>query len=265
MTVFQILARYYPETLFKLKKIFPEMVAFSKKVPVIPWKEEYNIADKNPEVIETLQTLEDLLSKNLITEEEFREKSSKLLENENFASRTEGIAFIEEGLVSFRDEKPSLRVILHELGHVYFQEPDLYWNATFGGGETLLFLALKEKFLIKEEQIITYMTYLKKAYTSPSDIGKELANTLHQKLPFIDCVPHLYAYMLFAGVIPAKDVINNTELTILEPTSQEILSIPYNTQGVVSFLINMIEGLKFNDPFFITYASALEIIEKTQE
>lgn len=47
---------------------------------------------------------------------------------QKYTSYTEGIAFIEAGLVSFRDARPSLQGILHELGHVYFKEPDLYWN-----------------------------------------------------------------------------------------------------------------------------------------
>jgi len=52
MTVFQILAKYYPEIIIKLKTHFPQMLEFSMKVPVLPWKEEYNIADRNPEVID---------------------------------------------------------------------------------------------------------------------------------------------------------------------------------------------------------------------
>jgi len=37
-----------------------------------------------------------------------------------YASRIEGIAFIEENAVAFSDVNPDIYTVLHELGHVYF-------------------------------------------------------------------------------------------------------------------------------------------------
>ncbi|MEM4620858.1 MAG: hypothetical protein QW607_11680 [Desulfurococcaceae archaeon] len=180
MTVFQLLVQSYPEFLFKLKKHFPQMLEFSKKVPVFPWKEEYNIADHNPEVIENLKALENLLSSGAISEEEYLAKSKELFQDRKYASRTEGIAFIEEGFVSFRDENPKIGIILHELGHIYFQEPDIYWNAVYGGGEILFWLALNGSFKISEEHIRRHMEYLKRAYTEPEVLGKELTSLIQE-------------------------------------------------------------------------------------
>lgn len=260
MTVFQILAKYYPKIIFKLKTHFPQMLEFSRKVPVLPWKEEYNIADHNPEVIENLKVLENLLSKGAISEEEYIAKSRELFRDSRYASRTEGIAFIEEGFVSFRDEKPRVAIILHELGHVYFQEPDIYWNASFGGGETLFWLAIEEKYKISEEHIKRHMEYLKRAYTEPEVLGKELASLIYEKVKFKDCMSHLYAYMIYAGTLPSA--IIETGKDFIDFSSEEILSISYTTHGVLDFLTNLVEGLRFRDGFYIAYAKAINLIEE---
>lgn len=258
MTVFQLLSRLYPEMLFKLKAHFPQILEFSKKVPVFPWKEEYNIADHNPEVIENLKALENLLSSGAISEEEYLAKSKKLFQDRKYASRTEGIAFIEEGFVSFRDEKPKIGTILHELGHIYFQEPDIYWNAVYGGGETLFWLALNGSFKISEEHIRRHMEYLKRAYVEPEVLGKELTSLIQEKVKLKGCVPHLYAYMLYAGTLPS--VIISHDISFIDFSSENLLSIPYSTEGVLSFLTNLVEGLRYKDSFYIIYAKAINLI-----
>jgi hypothetical protein len=153
MTVFTLLSTHYSQYLFLLKEAFPSMLETAKKTPVFPWKEEYNIADKNPEIIETIKHFESLLLRGLITEKEFQDKLSSV--KFKYASRTEGIAFINEGFVSFRDEKPSMGVILHELGHIHFKENDYIWGALYGGGEKLFWLGLKKdyNFKVKEKHV----------------------------------------------------------------------------------------------------------------
>jgi len=159
VTVFDLIKTHYPEYLFKLKKIYPDLLEFSKKVPVAPWKEEYSIADKNPEIITELEKPENLFNEGKISEEEYQKKISEL--PYTYPSITKGISFIEEGIVSFRDEKPSIYVILHELGHVYFRVTDYFWSAAYGGAEILFWLGLEERYRITEENVRLYLDYLK--------------------------------------------------------------------------------------------------------
>jgi len=77
MKVFNLLAKLYPDYVFLLKELFPEMLETARRVPVLPWKEEYNVADKNPEIIETIQDLERLVDEGKITNEEFEKRISQ--------------------------------------------------------------------------------------------------------------------------------------------------------------------------------------------
>ncbi len=106
MNIFDLIKNHYQEYLFRLKKIYPDFLEQLKTIPVFPWKDEYNIADRNPELIETIDELQKLFREGKISEREYTERLNKL--PEDYASRTEGIAFIHEGFVSFRDKVPSI-------------------------------------------------------------------------------------------------------------------------------------------------------------
>lgn len=271
MTVYDLLKKHYPDYLFKLKKVYPDFFSQLKKIPVFPWKDEYNIADKNPEIIETIRKLDKLLEETKISKEEYQKAVSEL--PRTFASRTEGISFIQAGFVSFRDKIPSIHVILHEAGHIYFKETDLFWNATYGGGEILFFLGLKDKYRVTEENIFHYMSLLKQCYEDPEEVYQFVLEKL--LTTGFDCAKSVYAYMVYSGTIPDINVIiAETSLSeeekekirkkfnflIIDPQNPEWEKIPITRHGMLSFFINLISGLQWNDPFYSFYAKKLGII-----
>jgi len=254
-TIFDLLKTHYPEWTFKLKRFFPEMLEFSKQVPVFSWKEEYNVADYKPELILEIEKLEKRLENGEITQEEYEKKVKDL--GLTYASITKGIAFNEEGFVAFRDEIPSLGILLHELGHVYFQVPDAEWGASYGGGEILFWLALDERYKITEENIRHYMELLRRARIEPQRVGEELAEKIAKAVSF-DCLASLYVFSLYAGVIP--DEVSQYALEDL-PFNPVLLEIPYTEKAVVDFLVHTVDGLRWDDSFCIAYARAMGLIE----
>jgi hypothetical protein len=58
-----------------IAKKFHDFTEFSKSVEVIPWQEEFAVADHNPEVIDHLEFLEKLLEMKAITQEEFERET----------------------------------------------------------------------------------------------------------------------------------------------------------------------------------------------
>ncbi|MEM5777606.1 MAG: hypothetical protein QXJ06_04135, partial [Candidatus Aenigmatarchaeota archaeon] len=181
----------------KLKEKFPDMVEFSKTVEVIPWRKEFEIKDKNPEVIDSIEFLDLLFKNKMISPEQYQQQLNKVVKG--FASKTVAISFIEEKQVSFRSAVPDLDTILHELGHVYFEVNDLIWNASYGGGEILFHLALQDKYKINEGHIRRYHAYLIQTFESPDLIHKKIAETI---APKIKVYPHLFPICLFEGYIP---------------------------------------------------------------
>jgi len=142
-----------------IQKKFPDFVEFSKSVDVVPWADEYAIADKNPEVIDFLEFLEKLLEMRAISQEEYERETAKL---PSYASKTGGVAFIEDNVVSFRDENPSEHVVVHEIGHCYFKENDRVWSASYGGGESLFWLILRKDLPLSELSIFQYHSWLRR-------------------------------------------------------------------------------------------------------
>lgn len=168
------------------KERFPDMYAFSEKVEVVDWSPEYAIADHNPEIIDQIEFYEFLCKSGLISHEEFKKYVSSIQE---YAIRTEGIAFIEERKVSFRSKRPKLFVALHELGHCYFEEPDSIWNASFGGGEEVMWLIIKGLVKGNEDTIRKWHTYMKMAYTDKEELFKLLdAKALEVGMVWYRCV-----------------------------------------------------------------------------
>jgi hypothetical protein len=47
----------------KLKKLFPEFVESARTITVIPWEESFQVADKNPEIIDAIDFYEMLYKK----------------------------------------------------------------------------------------------------------------------------------------------------------------------------------------------------------
>ncbi len=249
----------------RFERLFPEMVETAKEVDVVEWKEEYQIADRNAEILDTLEFYEKLLNEGKITEEEYEKKKKELLDQtQGIISRTEGIAFIEERQVSFRSKEPNISIVLHELGHIHFGEVDAIWSSTYGGGEMLMQLALWKGYTTSVELIETYHKWLHKAYESPENLSKELSTKIKATLNF-ECYPHLYALQLFSGSIPNDFMKQASKLKLehllYDLTSSDWEKIKVSTSGVLFFLANLLEGLKWEDSFCFQYAKALELIK----
>jgi hypothetical protein len=147
------------------------MWSFSSQVEIIPWQEEFAVADKNPEVIEEIEYWDFLAESGAIPQEEANRRIEEVLRKNTYSSRTEGIAFMEEGTVSFRSKVPKLHIILHELGHVFFKEPDPVWSDAYAGGETLMWLSIKGYAQTKgEESIQRWHEYMKMVRENPEKL-----------------------------------------------------------------------------------------------
>lgn len=168
------------------------------------------------------------------------------------------IAFIEKRQVSFRDPEPSSNIVLHELGHIYFQVNDLFWSTRYGGGEILLHLALNNRYHITEEHIRRYHGYLEQVYENPEGIHRVIANTI---APHLGVFPHLFPICLSAGYIPDFDIQGSSEL-LDDLKSTGWAEIEVRKNHLFSFFQYMTEGLKYADSFWIKYAEWLKVIEE---
>jgi hypothetical protein len=251
----------------RLKHIFPGMVETSKKTRIIPWKDEFAIADKNPEIAEELYKLSKQLEEGLITEEEYVSKSKELTKDVGSVSRTLGISFCSEGVVSFRDYNPDIATILHELGHIHFDANDYEWSSAYGGAEVLMWLGLEGRYGIREENVWNYIHYFRKAEEDPDVIGKEMAKAIIKKYGY-KIVHSLYPLFVFAGILPRSVTENVTKVVgrenfeMLYSNLEHLLwlKIPHTKEVVRDFLTETLSGLRWNDSVFVTYARALELI-----
>jgi len=246
------------ETFKKIKEKFPDFVEFSKTVEVIPWQEEFNVADRNPELLEELKFWNSLLESKLITPEEYN-KNTKHIKQAKYISRTEGLAIIEDNVVSFRDKNPSTYVVIHEIGHCYFKEPDTIWNATYGGGEYLFWLTIEKNLKINENTIKYYHKLLKDAIDNNTKaVETEILSKL-SKLE-LDVYPHIGTYMLMAGTIPhtLSKLPIDIEIEIFDNlNSNKWQDIKVEKEDIISFFLNTLEGVRWNDPFYKEYFEAI--------
>lgn len=236
------------ETIKKLRRKFPRMLEVAKEVEVLPWQDEYAVADYNPEVIDSLEFLRMLLKSGLITEEEYYREREKF---SFYASKTLGVAFIEERKVSFREKRPSQYVVLHELGHIYFEATDLEWNAQWGGGEILFSLALEEKYHIEESHIKRYHHLVKSCYEKPEKVHQFIISALAPKL---HVYPHLFPICLFSGYVP--EVLPE----FYELDSPKWQSVKVEPWHLFTFFQNLVDGLIYKDGISIFFAKELSIV-----
>lgn len=236
-----------------LNSKFPDMVKLSEEIEVIPWRDEFNIADKNPEVIENIEFLRILLHNNMISSEEYEKQLKKV--STGYASKTLGMAFIDKKQVSFRSPAPHPGIVLHELGHIYFGVNDLLWNASYGGGETLFYLALKG-FPITEGHIRRYHAILEQIYENTDEVHRKIADAI---APNIEVYPHLFPVCLHAGYIPDLDVHSAHEFFEFfnDLKSEKWEKVPVLQHHLFSFFQNLVDGLKYNDPHWSNYAKWL--------
>lgn len=252
MTLLELLKRY--EIFNVLKSKFPGMIDRAGEINVIPWNKEFNVADRNPEVIETIEFLDILLKNGMITEQDYTEQVRRI--STGYASKTLAIAFIGRKEVSFRSEVPDQNVVLHELGHIYFNVNDLIWSASYGGGEILFHLALKEKYNITEKNIRRYHTLLKQIYENAEEVHRVITDSIAHRL---DVYPHLFTICIFAGYIPDIGAHITPEISN-DLKSEEWAQVPVMQHHLFSFFQNMMDGLKYRDSIWVSFAKWLKII-----
>jgi hypothetical protein len=235
-----------------IAKKFPDFVEFSKEIEVIPWQEEFAVADFNPEVIEFLEFLEKLLEMKAISQEEFERETSSL---PSYASKTGGVAFIEDKVVSFRDENPPEHIVVHEVGHCYFRENDRIWSASYGGGESLFWLIIRKNLPLNELAIFQYHSWLRKTLEGQvQKVAKEVLKRL-QKLN-LPVAQHIYAYQLYAGTM-GIDAWKIPPHLLIDLESREWEKVEVSREGMLSFLANLMVGASLNDSMQLAYLKAI--------
>jgi len=235
-----------------IQRKFPDFVEFSKSVEVVPWEGEYAIADYNPEVIDHLEFLEALLEMKAITQEEYEREVSKM---PSYASKTGGVAFIEEKAVSFREETPPEHVVVHEIGHCYFKENDRVWSASYGGGESLFWLILRKDLPLNELSIFQYHSWLRRTLEGQAEeVAKEVLKKLSKlNLPVSQ---HIYTYQLYAGTL-GVDASKIPPHLLFDLQNEEWEKVKVSRAGILSFFANLLVGASLNDSVHLTYLQAI--------
>lgn len=207
----------------KFKSKFPKLYLYSQQVKIIPWSDEYAVADKNPEVIDQIRHLELLYEKNIITKEKYLAELEKY---KTYASKTLAVSFIESNEVSFR-ETPTLQTVLHELGHCYFKEPDIYWSSVYGGGESIMYAILQDYLEGSEKEIKKYVYLVKLVnydhefvYQKLNDATREISEKFGLDLE--DVVDLL----IFTGTLPVLSDYEglNKKLGKIKPCNVKVTS-----------------------------------------
>jgi hypothetical protein len=235
-----------------IQRKFPDFVEFSKTVEVIPWQEEFAVADHNPEVIEFLEFLEALLEMKAISQEEFERETSNL---PSYASKTGGVAFIEDNVVSFRDPNPEEHVVVHEIGHCYFKENDRIWSSSYGGGESLFWLILRKDLPLNELAVFQWHSWLRRTLEGQvEEVAKEIVRKLSKlNLPVF---PHVYTYQLFAGTM-GIDAWKIPGHLLFDLENKEWEKVKVSRAGLLSFFANLIVGASLGDSVYLTYLQAI--------
>lgn len=253
MKLSELMQKYHYKEYDMLKEKFPDMYHFAKEVEVVEWKDEYAIADHNPEQIEAHDFLRMLHQNGLITDEEYRKEIEKF---KGYASRTLAIAFIDEKKVSFREAVPKPSMVIHELGHIYFEVNDLIWNMTYAGGEILLWLALKDRYTITEGHIRRYHELIRQVYEDTEAVHKYITGRIAHRLKVY---PHLFPICLYMGYIPEYNFSEIPEL-FHDLNTPKWAQVQVTKHHIFSFFQNITEGLKWNDSYCCQFAKWLEII-----
>jgi hypothetical protein len=250
----------------KLQKLFPEFVESAKTITVIPWQESFQIADKNPEIVDAMDFYAMLYKNKIISQEEYERQINELFaQAKGYISRTEGISFIKEREISFRSPKPKITYVIHEIGHIHYEEPDPVWSATYGGGELLMQLALFQNYTTDDASIRHYHSIIHNASILPENTARELAEAIIEKTK-LPCYPNLHAISLFSGAIPnglweqlrAKKLEEIYDK--LNDSRWEEIDVTYSHIRI--FLTGVLEGLKYKDNFSIAFAKAFELIKE---
>jgi len=240
-----------------IQRKFPDFVEFSKSLKVVPWEDEYAIADRNPEVIDFLDFLNKLLDMKAITQEEYEKEISKL---PAYASKTGGVAFIEDSVVSFRSPDPEEHIIVHEVGHCYFKENDRIWSSSYGGGESLFWLILRQDLPLDELAIFQWHSWLRRTLEGRvEEVAEEIVRKLSKlNLPIAQ---HIYAYQLYAGTM-GVDAEKIPPHLLIDLESKEWERVEISKAGLLSFFANLLVGAGLGDSIYSAYLQAILAYDK---
>jgi len=235
-----------------IQRKFLDFVEFSKEIGVVPWDDEYAIADRNPEVIDYIEFLEKLLQMQAITQEEFERETSKL---PSYASKTGGVAFIEEKALSFREENPPEHIIVHEIGHCYFRENDMVWSSSYGGGEAIFWLILRQDLPLNELAIFKWHSWLRRTLEGRvEEVAEEIVRKLSKlNLPVAQ---HIYAYQLYAGTM-GIDASKIPGHLLFDLQNKEWEKVEVSKEGMLSFFANLLVGASLSGSTHLAYLKAL--------
>lgn len=254
MTAAELCEKLYPDLARKIRERFPEFWGTAEETTVIPWREEFQVADKNPELADEIDFFWTLYRSGLIAEEEYLEK----LRSRKYFSRTDGISFMDSREVSFRSEVPTKVVLLHEIGHVHYRQPDPVWSSAYGGGEVLFWLGLEGRYPIGEEEVRRFHSLYRRAQEGEH---KKVAEEIVERIAPLygdQIVPAFYPVFYYTGV--GGFSLPTEEIAPFDFKNEKWLKVEPKREDVVSFFINLTEGLKWQDSFWIEYARRLEVI-----
>ena len=251
MNLKEFLDRYYSgdERFERWVEAFPKMYRYARGVEVIPWREDFQVADKNPQVIDQMEFLEELYKNGMISEEEYEKEMEKIRrEMKGYVSRTEGIAFMEENKVSFRRAVPSLNIVLHELGHCYFKEIDRFWSSAYAGGEDIMWLIALGKIEGErgknEEFVKNYMSLVRKTVENPEEALTILNYKAREFLKRFGIfgLEHFEEYGYKAGEYPLRNWMDALSLQTGRIPDRDLKA------EISFFLANSVTGAIYNDP-----------------
>lgn len=207
VTVYDLLVSGYGnEPHFKVFcKKFPKMLEFSKEINVMPWEEE----EKCGETVIKMEI------------------DGKIIYWESI-----GAAYPESKKVAFREDHLDLPLILHELGHVFYDVDDDVWSKDFSferkgfffGGEALLWLIIEDKISGKpgknEELVKAYMDFLRDVERNPvkatmifnqasKNVGKEYGIFIENVMDFLQWTCGKWIYLWEENGFSREKVCSN--------------------------------------------------------
>ncbi|WP_457569170.1 hypothetical protein [Desulfurobacterium sp.] len=258
MKAIEIFKSYYPKLTESLESKLPDFLITADNVEVIPWQDDFAVADKNPEALDQIEFWNTLLDGGLITEEEWKKETDKIFKKYGYCSKTMGVAFIDERKVSFRKAIPDKFVLVHEIGHIHFAEIDLFWSASYGGGEILFWLALEHNYEINDAQIRRFMSMMRKAYEGNHlEVAEEIVKACHP-LWGEQIVPAFYPICLGTGWMPSGITY---EIDPFDLTNPDWLKVEPKKEDVLNFFQNLTAGLQYSDTFWINYSKRLGFLK----
>jgi hypothetical protein len=137
-------------------------------------------------------------------------------------------------------------VILHELGHCYYEEEDPIWSSVYGGGEFLMNLILMEKLEGNEETIKYYHRLIHFGFLCPWYLEEQLNKIAQQLLEELEI--DTSNMNLTALGIP------NTPINIYASCSGW-LRRPDDPPTMV--LVEALEGVRWNDGWWVRFVKKL--------